>query len=296
MALDLFCDKIIDDECFQFKNNCHFDAIFVSLLNFGTAVFAGFVVFAILGFLSNSMKVPIDSVVSSGPGLTFITYPEAVLLMPLPQLWAILFFFMMLILGLGSQFGGVQMITTSILDHWPHLRKNEWRVTAGTCIGCFIAGLPMTCNGGVYLFTLMEWHTASWAILLVGFGEIVVLSWVYGMNETIEMIREMGMKFGKLARIYWKTVWIVITPIGSIAVFIFILTDLGATEFRDYVFPLGADIGGWMLGLTTLIPFVVFAIIKLTNGKQSFRDLLRPTEQWGPQEIDGQPIDRSQMI
>lgn len=63
--------------------------------------------------------------------------------MPLPQLWAILFFFMMLILGLGSQFGGIQMISTSIIDHWPHLREYEWRVIAGTCLGCFIAGLPM---------------------------------------------------------------------------------------------------------------------------------------------------------
>lgn len=83
----------------QFSNNCHFDAVTVSLINFSTAIYNGIVVFAILGFLSNSMGVPVDEVASSGPGLTFITYPEAVLLMPAPQVWAILFFFMMLVLG-----------------------------------------------------------------------------------------------------------------------------------------------------------------------------------------------------
>jgi solute carrier family 6 (neurotransmitter transporter, glycine) member 5/9 len=280
----------------QFKNNCHFDAVFVSLTNFGTAAFAGFVVFAILGFLSNSMNVPIESVVSSGPGLTFITYPEAVLLMPLPQLWAILFFFMMLILGLGSQFGGIQMISTSIIDHWPHLREHQTRVIAGTCISCFIAALPMTCNGGVYLFTLMDWHTASWAILLLGFAEVVVFSWVYGMERTLENIKEMGMKFNKFVTIYWKSVWIVVTPIGSLAVFIFILTDLGSTEFRDYVFPLWADIFGWMFGLATLVPFVIFAIIELVKSKGNFKDILTPTENWGPQEIDGRHIDRTKMV
>lgn len=230
------------------------------------------------------MNVPIETVVSSGPGLTFITYPEAVLLMPLPQLWAILFFFMMLILGLGSMFGGVQMITTSIIDHWPHLRKHEWRVTAGTCIGCFIAALPMTCNGGVYLFTLMDWHTASWAILLIGFAEIIVLSWVYGLDRTFDNLYEMGMKFNCILKIYWKSVWLVITPIGSVAVFIFILTDIGATEFRGHVFPMFADVLGWIFGLATLLPFFVSATIQLTKRKYKLRELLRPSSKWTSQE------------
>ncbi|CRK99499.1 CLUMA_CG012818, isoform A [Clunio marinus] len=296
-SFGLACGSLVTFASFnKFKNNCHFDAVFVSLANFMTAVFAGFVVFSILGFLSASMNVPIEDVVASGPGLTFITYPEAVLLMPLPQLWAILFFFMMLILGLGSQFGGVQMMTTSIIDHWPHLREHEVRVTAGTCIACFIAALPMTCNGGVYLFTLMEWHTASWAILLIGFAEVIVLSWVYGMSRTIDNIRDMGMKLRKLILVYWKSVWIVITPIGSVAVLAFILTDLGATEFHGYIFPLWADLIGWMFGLSTLIPMIVLAVIVIVKRKGTIKDLLRPNDKWGPQEVDGQYFDRAGIL
>lgn len=279
----------------QFRNNCHFDAVLVSLVNFGTAVYSGFVVFAILGFLSKSMNVPIDAVTTSGPGLTFITYPEAVLLMPLPQLWALLFFFMMLILGLGTMFGSIQMVTTTIVDHWPHLRDKEWRATAGTCIGGFVAALPMTCNGGIYLFTLMEWHTASWAILLIGLAEIVVLSWVYGMDLVLDNISEMGMKLGRWTKIYWKSVWLAITPILLVAVFIFILTDLSASEFRGYVFPVWATVLGWMFGLATLLPLFIAAGVELAKKKNNFKDLLKPTLQWGPQEVDGQRVDRSKL-
>jgi solute carrier family 6 (neurotransmitter transporter, glycine) member 5/9 len=214
--------------------------------------------------------------------------------MPAPQLWAILFFFMMLTLGLGSQFAGIQMMATSIIDRWPHLRNKEWKVTGGVCMACFIAGLPMTCPAGIYLFTLMEWHTASWAILLIGMGEVVIFSWVYGIKRTFNLIYEMGMKFVTIVRYFWKSVWLVITPIGSIGIFIFILTDLGSTEFRGYVFPVWADTLGWLFGLSTLLPFVFYAIYMLIKS-DNIRDLLKPTADWGPQEINGQRVDRARI-
>lgn len=79
------------------------DAIFITFTNLFTSVFAGIVIFSIMGYLAKQMELPLEDVVQSGPALAFIAYPEAVVRMPLSNLWAILFFSMLFILGLGSQ-------------------------------------------------------------------------------------------------------------------------------------------------------------------------------------------------
>jgi SNF family Na+-dependent transporter len=105
------------------------------------------------------------------------------------------------------------MISTSIMDHWPHLCINETRVVTGTCLFCFIAALPKTCNGGFYLFTLMEWHTASWAVFLIGFAEIDVISWIYGIERMFKNLYGIDIQLKKAVKYYWKFVLIIVTPI-----------------------------------------------------------------------------------
>jgi hypothetical protein len=111
------------------------------------------------------------------------------------------------------------------------------------------------------------------------------------------MIGEMGMKIHKWVKnFYWRPIWMAITPIYTIAIFIFILTGIEPTQFRGYVFPVWADVLGWLLGFATLVPFIVFAIIQIIKT-DDFWSLLKPTQYWGPQETpDGRRIDRTRAI
>lgn len=51
-----------------------------------------------------------------GTGLAFIVYSEAIKNMPLSQLWSVLYFFMLLMLGMGSMLGNITAITTPLQD------------------------------------------------------------------------------------------------------------------------------------------------------------------------------------
>ncbi|MEQ2196997.1 hypothetical protein XENOCAPTIV_020501, partial [Xenoophorus captivus] len=103
------------------------------------------------------------------PGLVFIVYPQAFASMPVSQLWAFLFFFMLLCLGLDSedtlddashgnpelqhnvsfvlgQFAMVEVMVTSLLDEfYQHLirifKRKELFVLAVCCVALLL-GIP----------------------------------------------------------------------------------------------------------------------------------------------------------
>ena len=133
----------------KFTNNCHRDAILIAFSNCATSIFAGFVIFSIVGFMANQAGVSVEKVIDGGTGLAFIAYPEAVAKMPISPLWSVLFFLMLLLLGFGTQISTTETVVTILLDQFPTCRgtHRKW-VTLGVCGVMFLAGLSMTTDAG----------------------------------------------------------------------------------------------------------------------------------------------------
>lgn len=75
------------------------DALITCVVNTFTCLIAGVLVFSILGYMAHLQKVDIEQVVTSGPGLVFLTYPDLVLSLPGSVLWAVIFFIMLLVMS-----------------------------------------------------------------------------------------------------------------------------------------------------------------------------------------------------
>uniref|UniRef100_A0A672R0E4 Sodium- and chloride-dependent creatine transporter 1-like n=1 Tax=Sinocyclocheilus grahami TaxID=75366 RepID=A0A672R0E4_SINGR len=197
----------------RFNNDCYKDAFVLALINSGTSFFAGFVVFSILGFMASEQGVDISKVAESGPGLAFIAYPKAVSLMPVAPVWAALFFVMLLLLGLDSQFVGVEGFVTGILDLFPgkyYMRYQREIAVAICCLLCFIIDLSMVTQGGMYVFQLFDYYSASGITLLwQAFWECVVVAWVYGADRFMDDIARM---IGYRPFPWMKWCWSIITP------------------------------------------------------------------------------------
>lgn len=80
----------------------------------------------------------------AGPGLVFVVYPEGIAQMPISPLWSFLFFFMILTIGLDTQFAMFEAVITGLTDEYPKLlRRYKPHFTGFVCFICFLLGLPM---------------------------------------------------------------------------------------------------------------------------------------------------------
>ena len=155
----------------KFDARVHVDAHIVSVVAFLTSILASVVVFSTLGHTSHILGVPVEKVAKGGQGLAFVAYPEALSKFPAPQFWSIIFFAMLFLLGLDSQFALVETVTCSIFDSFPSLRKHKTSVTSLLCGLCFILGIPCLSECGQYVLDLMDTYgeelmLSDWSILL----------------------------------------------------------------------------------------------------------------------------------
>ncbi|XP_042071788.1 sodium- and chloride-dependent betaine transporter-like [Haplochromis burtoni] len=104
------------------------------------------------------------------PGLAFIPgYPQAVAMMPLPQLWSICFFVMLILLRLDSQFVAMEVVMTSFVDMFPKVLHRAGRREIFLllyCLICFFSQLVMVTEGGMFVFQLLDYYACNGACIL----------------------------------------------------------------------------------------------------------------------------------
>ncbi|XP_023931328.1 sodium- and chloride-dependent glycine transporter 1-like [Lingula anatina] len=269
----------------KFHHNCFRDAFVCSLVNCGTNVYAGFVIFSVLGYMAHISGKEVAEVASQGPGLAFIVYPEAISQLPLPTLWAILFFFMMALLGFSVQFAMVETVLGSIMDEYAHiLRSQKWREIMARAVGCgvcFLLGLPMCARGGHYLLDLMDHSVGGFPLLFISLLELIVLQWVYGWSRFSEDVKIM---LGKKPGIYFRIMWRYITPLLLLAVIVFKFVQLQTHNHEVNPLPVWAQVLGWMIQLIpiALIPALFLGRYCYDGGFKALKKAGSPQADWGP--------------
>ncbi|OWF55165.1 Sodium- and chloride-dependent glycine transporter 2 [Mizuhopecten yessoensis] len=267
----------------KFNNNCYRDSIMLTFICEGTSIFGGFVVFAVVGFMAERTGMTISEVVSTGPGLVFMAYPEALAQLPMPNVWSVMFFLMLLSVGMDTQFSHMETIVTALLDQFPFLRKKRTIIHALVCVIWFLFGLIMCSQGGMYVFQLMDWYIGL-SIPVFGFIELLIIGWIYG---TERFSQDVTMMIGYGIPVVMRIAIIFVAPAALLFVFVFAFGTYEAPSYGSYKYPTYATAIGVLIGTVPLVPVVVMAYRAIKNSQgnsfvERISNACKPSVNWKP--------------
>ncbi|ELU15538.1 hypothetical protein CAPTEDRAFT_132296, partial [Capitella teleta] len=256
----------------KFRNNIYRDTLIVTIGNCLTSFLCGFIIFAIIGHLAVILGRDVDKVAKAGSGLAFVLYPEVVTYLNPPQLWSTLFFFMLLLLGLDSQFAGIENTLSAVSDIFPKLRQYKPWMALVYCSVAFILGLTMCTRAGAYWLDLLGHYVTGLSLVIIVLFEIIVFSWVYGARKIKADIELMcGFQIGW----HWWFCWAFLCPGLIVALLIFVIIDTAPASYGDYVLPGWSQGLGWCMALVSMLAIPICAILRFIGsfGNPSFDGL-----------------------
>jgi len=217
----------------KFNNNCYKDAILTSTINCVTSFVAGFVIFSVLGYMAKMQGLKVDDVGMEGEGLVFIVYSDAIASMPGSFFWAILFFFMLITLGIDSTFGGLEAMITGLCDEFPKsLGKHREMFVLALLGGIFLCCLPTCTYGGKDLVSMLNMFGSSNPIIFVVFVEVIGVFWFYGEARFCDDVELM---IGSRPSLFWRVCWKFISPAFLLIILIFSFVDfIGGNGMENF--------------------------------------------------------------
>ncbi|XP_050721777.1 sodium- and chloride-dependent glycine transporter 2-like [Eriocheir sinensis] len=267
----------------RFNNNCIRNSIIVPIINASTSIFAGFVVFSVLGFLSRELGTSVAEVTTAGPALAFVTYPQALAFMPMPSLWSLLFFLMLFFLGIDSAFVQMESLVVALVDAFPKLRSRRGLVALSVCLVIFLGSFFCCTRGGFYVLQLLDKYSVAPSLLPAAICEVLVLCYVYGGGR---LIRDFEMMLGRELSVFWYICWVVLTPMILGAMFISTMGMGIDISYRGYVFPYWTHVLGWAIAVVCVLAIPVYIIYYLLSAKGTLSQRLwtgfTPSPSWGP--------------
>ncbi|MBW2965375.1 sodium-dependent transporter [Candidatus Woesearchaeota archaeon] len=233
------------------------DGYITAITNCSISLFAGFVVFGVLGYMATQAGTSVTEAVASGPGLAFVVFPQALSLMPWAAFFSVVFFLTLLSLGIDSAFSIVEGVNVVISD-----AKEKWKkqkIAFVVCLLAFLIGILFTTRAGLYFLDIIDHFLMSYNLLIVGILECLAVGWIYGADKMRRYINSVSdWKVGR----WWNAAIRYIIPLALIILLVLNFWNEIHVPYEGYP--------GWALGIgwgVVIVPIVIMLGMMIGGGK-----------------------------
>lgn len=193
---------------------------------------------------------------AEGTGLAFVVFTQAIVELPIAPFWAIIFFLMLLSLGLGSQIGILEGMLCTVFDIEIFKRMRKPYITGFVCITCFFIGLIFTTGAGEYWLKMFDSFAGTIGLVVVALTEMIAVVYVYGYEKFTKDIYDMtGHKLGWFWLITWRFLAPAIMFIILVSSIIFMFID--HPKYQAWNKDLGQTVAvpypGWALAIAIMM-------------------------------------------
>lgn len=147
---------------------------------------------------------------AEGTGLAFIVFTQAMVELPGAPFWSVIFFMMLLSLGLGSQIGILEGMLCTIFDIEIFKRIRKPILTGAVCLICFLVGLIFTTGAGEYWLKMFDSFAGTIGLVMIALLEMLSVMFIYGHQKFTQDIYDMT---GYRPGIYWQVTWRFLAPL-----------------------------------------------------------------------------------
>ena len=237
------------------KSDITNNATMTALADGGTAFLAGFAVFSVLGYLSYSTGMDMESIAGGGIGLAFITYPTAISKLPVAaSFFGAIFFIALLTFGIDSAFSMVESMTAGVEEKWGISKQ---KATFIICLFGFLLGIFLTAGGGIYWINIMDHFLSNFALVFIGLFECLLFGYFLGIDKLRKHVNETSEIFiGK----WWNNLIKFVAPVILLLIAFASMVELMTKGYND--FPSWTLLAGALIVLASFIIAFLFMKVK----------------------------------
>uniref|UniRef100_A0A672QDG4 Transporter n=1 Tax=Sinocyclocheilus grahami TaxID=75366 RepID=A0A672QDG4_SINGR len=231
-----------------FHNNCYKDALVTSSVNCLTSFLSGFVIFTVLGYMAEMRQQGVETVAKdAGPSLLFIIYAEAIANMPAATFFSIIFFLMIIMLGLDS--------TVSL--------------------SCFLETLANEFSLNEFVFSL-----CLLSLLFLNLVKCIVNSTMCTKSVckiragTTRFCNDVQLMLGFAPGVFWRVCWVAICPCFLLFIIGSFLAFPPEVRLFDYLYPFWTTVLGYCIGVSSFICVPSYMVYHLVTTKGTFKQRL----------------------